>query len=184
MPRRLIAVALLLVVATAACADTNSATQKDQNIAKQQLTGFQNNQPIPVFTYSQLRQNLIEIETSQANSTQTTSFFFNQGVQDPITTCPSIGYPIPATYQLSNPQQIVNGDNGRVSTVPQIEANGVYTGDTSATYVICVDASGKAYANYWEGFVSTVTGPAVWDEASHTVHLTGAPTATFTTAKK
>ena len=37
---------------------------------------------------------------------------------------------------------------------------GIYTGDSSGTYVICVDAKGEAYARYWEGYVQAVSGPA------------------------
>ena len=50
--------------------------------------------------------------------------------------------------------------------------------------VICVDANGQAYANYWEGFVNTVSGPATWDEATHSVVLAGTPTGKFTTGAK
>lgn len=182
MNRRLIAAPIAGLVLLAAC--SNGPGSKENQVAKQQLAGFNNNQPVPVFTYSQLRQNLIELETSQAQTTQTTSFFFNLGVPEPIGSCPSIGYPIPTTDQLTNPQQAVTQGNDGIATVGQIEANGVYTGDSSGTYVICVDASGAPYANYWEGFVQTVSGPAVWDGTANQVKLTGAPSATFSTAKK
>lgn len=43
------------------------------------------------------------------------------------------------------------------------------------TYVICVNASGKPYLQYWEGFVQSVTAPATWDYGTHTLKVTGAP---------
>ncbi len=181
-------VGVLAVMALAVGCDSMnppSANQKDQNVSASILDGYQKDQPVPVKSWSQLRQNLIEIESSQADTTQTTSFFFNQGVADPLITCPSIGFPIPSTYQLTNPMQVVNRgqyDNGSVTT-PQIEANGVYTGDSTGTYVICIDATGKPYASYWEGFVNTVTGPAVWDKETKTVKLTGPPSFDFTKEK-
>lgn len=181
MNRRLIAAPIAGLVLLSACSGSTS-TDKESKVAGQQLAGFNNNQPVPVFTYSQLRQNLIELETSQAQTTQTTSFFFNLGVADPIGSCPSIGYPIPTTDQLSNPLQATSNSQGMTS-VGQIEANGVYTGQSSGTYVICVDATGKPYANYWEGFVQTVSGPAAWDTTAKQVKLTGAPSASFTTKK-
>lgn len=181
-------VGILAVVAlSVGCDSMNppSSNQKDQNVSQSILDGYQKAQPVPVKPWSQLRQNLIEIESSQADTTQTTSFFFNQGVPDPLISCPSIGFPIPSTYQLTNPEQVINKgqyDNGSV-VIPQIEANGVFTGDTSGTYVICIDATGKPYASYWEGFVNTVTGPAVWDKDAKTVKLTGPPSFDFTKEK-
>lgn len=49
--------------------------------------------PVPEFRYSQIRQNLIEITQAQAQAetTQTTSFFFNLGADAPIMVCPSSG---------------------------------------------------------------------------------------------
>lgn len=165
-------------------ASSQSPNEADQATSTRILKGYQNNQPVPVFTYSQLRQNLIEIETAQAQTTQTTSFFFNQGVAAPIMSCPSIGFPIPTTYQLSNPEQLSrhggSGGGGNV-VLPQVEANGAFTGDSSGTYVICVNAQGQPYASYWEGFVQTVTGPATWSNGQ--VQLTGPPSFKFSKSK-
>lgn len=184
--RRYLALAAVSTVALtlAACSNNDGAksTAADSRVAAQQLGEFQKNQPVPVFNVSQLRQNLIEIETAQARTTQTAAFFFNQGVQDPVATCPSIGFPIPATYQLTNPQQKIGGVHGNL-TLPQIEATGVYTADTSGTYVICIDAQGRTYAQYWEGFVDTVTGPAKWNTTTHQVELTGPPSFNFSKGK-
>jgi hypothetical protein len=181
--RKTIAITAIALLGLAACGSDDAGRTSEEDTAEKQLTQFLESQPIPIFNYSQLRQNLIEIETAQANATATTSFFFNLGIEDPIHSCPSIGFPIPGTFQLSNPQQKVGGTNGNV-TLPQLEANGVYTGDTTATTVICVDAEGKGYASYWEGFVSTVAGPAEWDTETKTVVLTGAPTAEFSTSEE
>lgn len=181
------AMACLGVVA-AGCSNPigQSSNEKDRKTAERQLATLSQSQPVPSFNWSQVRQNLIELETAQAQTTQTTTFFFNQGIQTPIMSCPSIGFPIPSTYQLTNPVQAeTHGyqDAGTV-TVGQIEAIGVYTGDSTGTYVICVDATGKAYANYWEGFVQTVTGPAVWNDSKKQVELTGPPSFDFTSKQK
>lgn len=159
----------------AGCQPTN-VNSADRATAAKQLQGYDKNQPVPIFDWSQYRQNLIEIETAQARTTQTTTFFFNQGVQDPIAVCPSIGFPIASTSELTNPEaKVVNHD----LTLPQIESNGVFPGASSGTYVICIDAQGKAYAHYWEGFVSAVTGPAKWNTDTHQVELVGPPSFTF-----
>lgn len=180
-----VAVGLVLGLATLGCSGgTDNAQEKDTRTAQDQLEQYGQSQPVPVFSQSQLRQNLIDIQTAQANATATTSFFFNQGIVDPVHSCPSIGFPIPGTYQLTNPQGVVRiggtADSARFA-LPQLEATGVYTGDTSATTAICIDESGKGYAFYWEGFVSTVAGPATWNTETKQVVMTGAPTAEFST---
>lgn len=185
MNRKPFLLALALPLVFAACSDDDANTRDvEEQTAEQQLDGYLRAQPVPVFNWSQLRQNLIEIQTAQANATTTTSFFFNHGIPDPIMSCPSIGFPIPATYQLTNPDNVVlpgsNSARGSV-TVAQIESTGVYTGDTSGTYAICIDDQGRGFAFYWEGFVSTVSGPATWDEETRRVVMTGSPSANFTT---
>ena len=185
------ALGLVAVIGLAACQNNDSVPSGQALENQQQQQSSESmiaNQAIPHFNYSQLRQNLIEIETAQANGVQTTSFFFNQGVKDPVTTCPSIGFAIPNTASLSNPQQVVHPGYDRNGAgnvaISQMDPNGIYTPTSSSgTYVICIDDSGRPYANYFEGFVQTVTGPATWDSANGRVKLLGPPTGGFTKAK-
>jgi len=65
--------------------------------------------------------------------------------------------------------------------VSQIDPNGVYQGNSTGTYVICLNAQGKPYAVYWEGFVQAVTGVARWN--GHGVDLVGEPSFNFTAHK-
>lgn len=182
------AITALSLVALTACEDTkqtqSEAEKQEQVVADKQLAQYSQAQPVPIFNYSQLRQNLIEIETAQANATATTSFMFllaGSGETGPLVhQCPSIGFPIPATYQLTSPEQAVSGRDGRAWELPQLEANGVYTGDTTGTYVMCVGADGKPFAFYHEGFVATVTGPAHWDNELGEVVMDGPSSAEFT----
>lgn len=159
----------------------SAANKHDQNLSKAILGQFEKSQPAPQFTYSQIRQTAIDIETAQAKTTQTTTFFFNQGVAKPVQSCPSIGFPIPSTAQITNPQQQV-GSNGE-GNLAQIDPNGIYQGDSSGTYVLCVNATGDTYGVYWEGFVYAVTGPAVWDNANGDVKMTGPSSFDFKTAR-
>jgi hypothetical protein len=174
--------ALAALVTIAGCTHSGtSGGQAQENKQQQQDTKtLVNNQPIPHFNFSQYRQTLIDAESIAANGTQTTSFFFNLGARDPIFTCPSLGMPVPNTAQLSNPNQVVSGGNSQgygLATIGQMDPYGAYTPSSSTgTYVICVNASGKPYLNYWEGFVQTVTAAATWDYAHHTLKVTGAPT--------
>lgn len=89
-------------------------------------------------------------------------------------------FPIPSTYQLTSPLGKLKDHD---LTVPQLEATGVYTGDTSGTFVICVDPNGKAYSVYHEGDVSAVSGPAHWDNAKGEIVMDGPSSAQFTGSK-
>jgi len=177
--RKLLVVAIFAAVVVAACEGGTDSIARDEKASEQALANLQNAHPVPLFQRSQLRQNLVEIVTAQAETTQTTTFFFNLGVADPINQCPSIGFPIPATAQLTNPDQIIGGETD--VTIAQVEPTGVYTGDTTGTYAMCIDAQGRAYAVYWEGFVQTVTGPAEWVDGQ--VKLVGPPSFEFTAEK-
>jgi hypothetical protein len=183
--------AALLVIATglgaAACTHGPSAQQQEQNAQSADTASLEQSQPLPHYNYSQIRQTLIDAQDIEANGTQTTSFFFQQGMPDPIFSCPSLGEPVANTDQLSNPQQLVpvTGNwGGGHDVLSQMDPNGIYTGSSSqGTYVICVNGRGQPYLQYWEGNVMTVTAGAVWDHATHQVTVTGAPTATVHTGK-
>lgn len=161
----------------------NAAEHAAQQADTQTLVG---NQPVPGYNYSQIRQNLIDIENAQAAGVQTTTFFFNQGVQDPIQSCPSIGFPIASTTQLTNPEQIIHDgypNGGAAVNIPQMDPNGVYSGNSTGTYVLCVGGDGKTYANYWEGFVQTVTGPAKWNTSTHSIEMLGSSSYHFSSGR-
>lgn len=171
---------VLLLSTAGACDDNSTGLKKDNAATASQLDRYQKNQPVPAFDYSQYRQTLIDILQAQVHNVATTTFFFNAGSVDPISTCPSIGFGIPTTAQLTNPDQRVGSNNGPV-TLPQMEPNGVYTGESSGTYVVCVAPSGDKYIDYWEGDVKTVGAPAHWDTSKHDVTIDGEPTAKVTT---
>jgi hypothetical protein len=177
-----IAIAILLIIPACTQPDEENSDRKvSQDIEKR----FLQSQPIPKFERSQLRQTLIEIQEAQADAIATTSFFFNQGVVDPIYSCPSLGMPIPTTSQLSNPEIVVKkrGEGGYTQVLPNMEPTGIYTGDSTGTYVLCVDAQGRPFTMYWEGFVSNVAGAAEWNKESHQVELVGPPSGEFTGGK-
>lgn len=178
--------AALAVFALAACTHAPNAQQQEQAQQQADTRSLINNQPLPHYNFSQIRQTLIDAQDISATGTQTTSFFFQLGLQDPVFSCPSIGMPVPNTAQLSNPEQIapVPGNWGGGSTnLPQMDPNGIYAPAASqGTYVICVNSSGAKYLQYWEGDVMTVTSAATWDRGTHTLNVTGAPTSVIHTS--
>jgi hypothetical protein len=185
-PKFAIAGAILVGLMTTASSCTDgewsSSTNNDEKISESMLQDFQKAQPVPTFKYSQYRENLIDIVTAQAQPTPTTTFFFNAGVADPVYMCASVGFPIPGTSQLTNPEKIEDRYEGDVA-IPQVEPNGVFTGDTTNTTTICRDANGRGYAVGWEGFTMPVTGPAEWNSETKQVELIGAPTGEFSTGE-
>lgn len=180
MKKIIIAIAVLGAFLLAACEDGGSeAAKQDEEVSEEILADLQKAHPVPKFDRSQLRQNLVEIISAQADTTQTTTFFFNYGVTDPVFECPSIGFPIPATSQLTSPEQTESRRDRGMVAVPQVEPTGIYTGDTAATYVICIDANGDAFAHYAEEFVSSVAAPATWDTETKRITLIGSPSFDF-----
>lgn len=163
---------------------SGQATENQQQ--QQDTNSLVNDQPIPHFNYSQIRQTLIDAEGIAANGTQTTSFFFQMGDQDPVFSCPSLGMPVANTAQLSNPQQVENDpypQGGAAVPVGQMDPDGVYAPTASTgTYVICVNGSGAKYLEYWEGDVMTVAAGASWDSSTHKLSVTGQPSAVIHTS--
>lgn len=185
--------ALLLLLAIAAiavagCGGSNEGESeglKDEHDVQSRIEdNYAKAQPVPALTNSQVRQNLIEIQEAIAEGVETTSFFFNLGDQDPVKTCPSVGVPIPASAQLTNPEQAItqatlNHSSGGNVTLPQMDPDGIYTGETSGTYVLCIEAEGKPYVSYWEGYVLSGFAPAKWNYQEHHVELLGGSTWEF-----
>lgn len=161
----------MVTVALTGC--TDQSVTNDQQTTNNQLLKYQKNQPVPQFDYSQYRQTIINVEKAEVNGVATTTFMYNMGSNVPVKVCPSLGYPIASTAQLTNPLQVINSSGG---VVAQQEPNGVYTGSSTGTFVVCVQSSGKTSIDYWEGFVYTVGGPAHWDAATQQVVADGDPT--------
>ena len=183
MKQRLLKIGVPILVisglsfALAAC--NQSATTQEQKTSISIEQQYLRAQPVPQFKYSQIRQTLIDIETAQANGIQTTSFFFNLGVTAPIQSCPSLGFPVATTDEITNPLQTSNPGDSSSTAIGNLDPNGIYTGDSTGTYVICVAPDGSTYAQYWEGYVDSVSGPAVWDTTTNAIKLTGPSSQVF-----
>lgn len=172
-------VALAAVGMLVGCGSKTSSVVNDQAVTNNQLDRYQKNQPVPAFDWSQERETLISLLNARAHTVATTSFFYNMGSNKPIDSCPSIGFPVPTTAQLTNPSQVAwSSTNGNTAAevVGQAEPTGIYTGDSQGTYVVCVAPGGQKFVEYWEGNVNTVGGPAHWDPQSQQIVLDGAPT--------
>lgn len=164
------ATAALLVVASlllANCSgndgkkDNKSAEEREKEATDTGMKRMTQSQPIPVFDYSVQRQTLIEVETMQAQGTYGTA---------QVTTidgtllwwCPTLGAPIPATYQLSNPWEAEwrsgSGGDDAAAVTARAEPTGVYTGDSAATWIRCTDDAGTPFVMYDEAQVRWTSG--------------------------
>lgn len=164
-----------------ACNNNGNSESAAQNADS---TALETNQPLPNVTWSQERENLIDIELAEVNDVQTTTFVMHNGDQNPISSCPSIGFGIPDSASLSNPLKGtgVSGVSGAIA-VGQEDPNGIYAPTSSeGTFVICLDSTGQPYINRVEDSVDTAGGPAQWNDTTHSYALTGAPTAIARTA--
>jgi hypothetical protein len=174
-------VAVLVVglgIGLAACSPSNNAQNTENSEQQADSQSLITNQPIPHYNFSQIRQTLIDAENASADTTQTTTFFFQMGDPNPINSCPSIGFPVATNAQLSNPDQVVGAPNNQSAVTGQQDPDGIYSSpSTSGTDVICTLNGGQHYLEYWEGDVYTVGGLASWDPSTHSVSVTGAPTA-------
>lgn len=156
---------LFLAAATAACesGESDDSAQNGRDEQSQIATSFGrviDAQQIPVFDWSQERQTLIDVLTIRAEGTHGTAEVTALD-GSLIWWCPTLGAPIPSTYQLSNPEAFVEPpDRGRQNDVlvPQGEPTGVYPGDSQATYVLCLDDNGTPFARYEEANVRWTSG--------------------------
>lgn len=172
--------AAALATGAGACGGGNSSGAAQELGSSQQIEKtYVQNQPAPIFNHSDIRATAIEIEAIQALGENTTSFAVtNTGGL--LWSCPSLGEPIAATTQITNPSMPENATdgNGNWNTVPvgNMDPNGIYSGDSTGTYVLCVNKQGEPYAHYYEGYVDVVSGPATYDTATHQIVTNGAPT--------
>jgi len=132
--------------------DTEASAVEDQ----QKL--FVNNQPAPVFDWSLERHLLIQLYKARNDAVNTYTKVRNFNGQV-IFECNSIGFPIPANTQLTNPDKIADSlYQGGFAILPQPEPNGLYTSpSTAGTFVFCLNDDGTVSPSYFEADVEAHT---------------------------
>jgi hypothetical protein len=138
-----------------------TATVHEQEQQNLQMEQFLRNQPIPSFDWSLERHMLIQIYAARQRATNTYTYVQSEYTGKVLWSCPSIGFPLPYSTQLTNPQQVVwkegytRGEFAGV-TLGQQEPNGLFPPPTaSGTWVPCVNDTGKITPVYEERNVST-----------------------------
>jgi len=168
------AIALLgLVLLLAACDSSDEEARKaEERQAGTQLETYQKVQPVPFYDFSQVRDTLIQINTLLIEGRQGFATIVNPLTGEPIFSCPSVGFPIPADTQVTNPANVAR--EGAV--VEQIEPNGTFTSkNTQGTYILCVADGGKAIPVYSEPPVIASGAPLVFDPETGRYQFAGEP---------
>lgn len=170
------ALGLMLLASSQDGCDGRSADSKDQDTVEAQQSIYQRSQPVPMFNWSQDRDNLIQIYTMKNEARATYSVVRAAGTGEILWHCPSVGFPLPADTQLTNPLQQVYG----AAVIEQAEPNGLFSSkNTDGTYVLCVLPDGSISPQYSESKVDVFTRP-VKVEDGKVVFVDGAATMTIT----
>ena len=141
----------ILLVLLTACAQSVSDLERQQQYGGNMA--IVQNQPVPdLGGYSFERQIVIETYLARNNTIATWAYMTGMNGQI-IEVCPSIGYPIPYSTQLTNPEKI-EYNNGSLTTLPNAEPNSLYPpSDAAATLVACVNPDGSVSPVYIEWYV-------------------------------
>lgn len=184
MKRFLALLAVVALVAVGCNYGSNASISNDQNIVTQQQEIYQKAQPVPIFDFSEQRNTLLQIYDAKNQARQTWALF-ESAYGEPVYpyVCPSIGLPIPADTQLTNPDQLtrVQVPGAQAGTyvdgvLPQAEPDGLYSStNTDATYVICIRNGGQPELVYTEQKVTSVSHEVTYDPTTKSYVDSGKP---------
>ena len=148
----------LFIIASLVGCYTTTQTDIEQSQQAAWVEAITRNQPVPdLGGYSFERE--IVIQTYQArNHTISTWAYTITGTGQIIELCPSIGYPIPYSTQLTNPDALTRTMTGNgyyvEGQVANPEPNGLYPpADAAATLIQCVNSDGSVSPMYFEWYV-------------------------------
>ena len=165
MNRKIIATGAAVAIFAIGCGSTSVYNEQAAVDAQQQQ--YAKVQPVPYFDYSTQRGLLIDIYKSQNENHQTWAVVTSYSGQL-VFECESQGYPIPASYQLTNSLRNV----GTGGPVAEAEPNGLFSGATSGTYVMCIRDNGQVSPIYTENNVQMFPFRVTVD-ANGTIHDAG-----------
>jgi hypothetical protein len=146
----------------------DSADDREHETVDRQQEAYRQSQPVPTFDWSLERHLMIQLYQARNRNVTTYSYVINQYNGSISWSCTSMGFPVPATTQLTNPMRVAY----QGATIPQAEPNGLFAPpDTSGTWVMCVGDDGNIEPVYIEEHVRTYTRPM----EEHDGHLVPTP---------
>ncbi len=148
--KKVLIAALVALILLAGCTD-NAVQYAEQEQQRAGNLAIVQNQPIPdLGGYSFERQIVIDTYLARNNTIATYAYMITMDGKI-IEICPSIGYPIPYSTQLSAPEKKMQGYE---VVVPNAEPNSLYPpADAAATLVQCVNPDGSVSPTYNEWYV-------------------------------
>lgn len=143
------------------CDEETTSVEKDKTATNAILKDYSQTQPIPTATWSRSRQTIIEVQKNKIHANATYTVERATGTGQILRIFPSIGYPIPADTQLTNPTQMFcRYASDDCVTVEQAEPDGTYTSkNTDATYVLELLPDGAPVLYYSEQKLTTFAYP-------------------------
>lgn len=141
--KALVLLAMLAAGGEGSC-DDNSSDSK-QSAAQEQILQegtAQTGMPAIVnFRERKLLKSIIEMRDQASLTTYTYTYAENTGKR--VWLCQSIGYPLPAATQYTNPAKRSGSSQGYVVVLPQADPNGLFSpASAEGTWVMCKDPSG------------------------------------------
>lgn len=161
MSKKLVLI-LIITIGLASCDFEEDSLQRDRSATNQILKDYTQTQPIPKTDWSRTRQTVIEILNNKINANATYTVERATGSGQILRVFASIGYPVPADTQLTNPTQITcrYEHSGECATVEQAEPDGTYTSkNTDGTYALEVLPNGTQVLYYSEQKLSAFAYP-------------------------
>lgn len=166
-------IAIILVTLLVVACDANNITVERRAVDQQQNL-LVKTQPVPYYEFSLERDVVIQLYNARNDARLTHSVVTAMGTGQALWDCPSIGFPIPADVQLTNPVKETGG-----TTIEQPEPNGLYSSkNTDATWVLCADG-GEVTPVYSEQKVLTFPYPVIVDYVTGTILRDGEATTTI-----
>lgn len=147
--KNIIPLFVVMAVILSACAD-QAGYQARLEESRQQGEGvltLVENQPVPDLGGWSFEREIVRQTYLARNKTISTYTYLMTLDGAIIEICASIGYPIPYSTQITNPEV----SNGSYGPLPQAEPNGLYPPtNAEATLVQCVNSDGTVSPGYFE----------------------------------
>ena len=174
---------IIAILGIMSCCTEGTTESRDAKRVARQQGQYEKGQPVPAFDWSLERHLLIQLYKVRNQKVATHSVWrSNTGMIEGD--CPYYGFGLPFDTSLTNPlvgTDIYNKgeekNDGALIAIEQPEPNGIFASkNTSATWVMCLGASGKLEPIYIETKVTVYPGPVIVDYEKNRVRRSGAAT--------
>ena len=157
-------------------ATTGTQENKDRAAVDRQQSQYAKGQPIPAFDWSLERDLLVQLYNLR-NQKVTTHAVWRSDMGMVEGDCASLGFGLPYDTSLTNPHKSEwrtvddgTGISNASAVIGQAEPNGIFAStNTSATWIMCVDATGNVMPTYVEAKVTVYPQPMLVDYTTNRV---------------